>query len=92
MADSTIVGTKDLELKKLAIFPNPSFDKISFSNLPSNTEKLNCCIYTLDGKKYVSKIKNNSIDITFLKKGIYILEIRTNEDILLITKFIKATP
>lgn len=60
--------------EKLKIYPNPVRNKIYIEGITNN---YNINIYNMLGNKKIVKrnINNNSIDVTQLKQGIYILEI-----------------
>ena len=66
--------------KKIRIFPNPVNNQleIQFANF---SEKYQGTIYDLTGKKVHTFNKNaheNSIDVSFLKSGFYILNIQSD--------------
>jgi hypothetical protein len=58
----------------MQIFPNPTKSLLTFRNIPENSV---IEIYNLDGKivKRISSRRNEYIlDISFLKKGLYIIK------------------
>ncbi|ROI08848.1 T9SS C-terminal target domain-containing protein [Chryseobacterium sp. H3056] len=72
--DASIMGTEDLTKKALLIFPNPVNQKLSVSGL----EKVeNFQMYSIDGKllKAGNLAPEQSIDVSKLAKGVYILKI-----------------
>lgn len=72
--DASIMGTEDLTKKALLIFPNPVNQKLSVSGL----EKVeNFQMYSIDGKllKTGNLAPEQSIDVSKLAKGVYILKI-----------------
>ena len=72
--DASIMGTEDLTKKALLIFPNPVHQKLSVSGL----EKVeNFQMYNIDGKllKAGNLAPEQSIDVSKLAKGVYILKI-----------------
>jgi len=72
--DASIMGTEDLTKKALLIFPNPVNQKLSVSGL----EKVeNFQMYSIEGKllKAGNLAPEQSIDVSKLAKGVYILKI-----------------
>lgn len=64
----------------LKIFPNPSSDYLFFEG---NVENKNVKIYSTGGKLVkISNIENNKISIFELTKGVYFMNIITNEGII----------
>ncbi|HJX70904.1 MAG TPA: T9SS type A sorting domain-containing protein [Bacteroidales bacterium] len=58
----------------MQIFPNPTKSQLTFRNIPENSV---IEIYNLDGKvvKRISSHRNEYIlDISFLKKGLYMIK------------------
>lgn len=83
---STTLSTENNQRLKESIFPNPANDKIYFKNI-SNIEKVN--LFDMNGKLVkTTKTNDNSIDITDLTKGNYVLEIVTDNNRIK-TKIIK---
>lgn len=76
------VGIKELQFQDLNIFPNPSTGKFTIANINLNNEQLN--LYDLSGKLVLqlSANHNNNFDVSDLEKGIYLLEIHRNDEIL----------
>ena len=72
--DASIMGTEDLTKKALLIFPNPVHQKLSVSGLEKAE---NFQMYSIDGKllKTGNLAPDQSIDLSKLAKGIYILKI-----------------
>jgi len=66
----------------IKIFPNPTIDKIQINNIGLNS---NVSLFDLTGKKVLSTIYNDYIDLTDLKKGIYLVVI----DNVFIQKLVK---
>lgn len=69
-----VLSIEDEKLAQIKIFPNPTSDKISFTNLENNTFKL----YSILGKEMSVQFssENQEMDISHLRAGIYLLEIR----------------
>ena len=85
------LSTADQIFKELSIFPNPSGDFFNV-NYSGNLSELEVEIFTASGKS-VKKVKetnanNPRIDVSNLSSGIYIIKIKTDEN-LLIKKIIK---
>lgn len=57
------------------IYPNPTTGLI---NINSNQQILNCEIYNIQGKK-IKTYNSNTLNISILNKGVYILKIITDE-------------
>jgi beta-glucanase (GH16 family) len=79
-ASSLSTDDNTIDEKKINIFPNPVNDQleIQFANF---SEKYQGTIYDLTGKKVHTFNKNaneNSIDVSFLKSGFYILNIQSD--------------
>jgi beta-glucanase (GH16 family) len=79
-ASSLSTDDNTIDKKKINIFPNPVNDQleIQFANF---SEKYQGTIYDLTGKKVHTFNKNaneNSIDVSFLKSGFYILNIQSD--------------
>ena len=65
------VGVSDLELE-FEVYPNPASDKISLSNVPSHYSYI---IYNSVGRKLMSGSNTESVDISYLKSGMYFIEL-----------------
>ncbi len=78
-----------LKQNGISIYPNPTSGKINFEFLNNNIQQIK--IINLAGKTVINKIKiqpKETIDLSNLAKGIYIISIKTNKDILK-TKIVK---
>ncbi|WP_445456601.1 reprolysin-like metallopeptidase [Flavobacterium sp. HNIBRBA15423] len=76
----------EVSLQEISLYPNPTS---SILNLTSITEKATFRIYSLIGQTVLNgKISNNSIDVSTLPAGNYIIEISDN-DIVTSKQFIK---
>lgn len=64
--DETATGTNDI-----VVYPNPSSDVIYFSKFTSGVE-----LFTLQGQLLLSAGKVNSLDVTSLTKGLYIVRLK----------------
>lgn len=73
---STTLSTENNPLLKESIFPNPTKDKIYFKNI-SNIEKVN--VFDTNARLLkTSKVNDNALDISYLPKGNYWVEIMTS--------------
>lgn len=70
--------------KKNAFYPNPANDKIYFSQ-----KQKSVTVFTIEGKKISTTLKNKEIDISELPNGIYLLQIQTIENTVITQKLIK---
>jgi hypothetical protein len=68
-----ILSTTNYQLEQIKIFPNPTSDYISFTNLDNNRFKL----YSLLGKEInvTFSEETQQLDISHVRAGIYLLEI-----------------
>lgn len=74
----------------ISIYPNPVKDILSISNRSSSSEDLNIRIYDITGKLVVEQTKIvKEINLNFLTKGIYVLEIEIEKGKLINKKIVK---
>jgi hypothetical protein len=67
----------------IIIIPNPSNDKITVS-IPNGVTIVEVVIYNQTGQKVLQeKLVKNTLDISKLQKGIYIIELRSNENTIM---------
>ena len=68
------------KLKTLNIFPNPITNSKIFISNPLQVEIKNISLFSVIGKKVfeTNNVKNNTINFTKVKSGIYLLEIKSN--------------
>lgn len=73
----SILNIDSLSIDKISIYPNPAENQIQLSNIEGFYVEVR--IYNLLGKQvfYQSQISNESIDISSLSKGIYLLKMNT---------------
>lgn len=84
--NSTInLGVDDFKKLELGIYPNPVSDIL---NIKTQEEVLNVTVYDITGKSINTKVNNNQIDVSSFTKGIYIINIAT-ENASYVQKFIK---
>lgn len=62
---------------KISLYPNPADSQITLNNIDNNSQ---ITIFDLCGKKLleIKNPSNNNIDVSQLKKGIYFIEVNTN--------------
>ncbi|MEM6514565.1 MAG: T9SS type A sorting domain-containing protein [Bacteroidota bacterium] len=84
---STLESETILE-KSISLFPNPVLNVINISGASSF---LNYHIYDLNGRKVsTGQLQNNTIDVGFLSKGMYVIELKDeNSKISSRQKFLK---
>jgi hypothetical protein len=83
-----VINRKDKGIKKIDIYPNPAHNYISFSNLNKEVE---IEIHSFNGEILFKKHLSNysKLDISDLKKGLYLIKITTNSQTIFNQKFIK---
>ena len=71
---AAVLSIDDYQLSQINIFPNPASDYISFTNLENNTFKL----FSILGKEMRIQFSEQTqqLDISHVRSGIYLLEIR----------------
>lgn len=84
--DCVAASVSDLNDFQFNIYPNPAKDVVSLtSELPiSNVE-----VFSISGAKVIAQNEVNSIDISVLNKGIYILKVTTAEGKVATQKLIR---
>ena len=85
----TSAATPTLDLANLSVYPNPVTDRL---NIDYNENISNLTVYDLSGrsvKSFTTNNSNNSIDVSDLKSGIYMLRIETENKKVSTVKFIK---
>jgi hypothetical protein len=70
-------GTNDASLKEFKIFPNPATNQINMIGLP-DLKELKFAVYTIGGKlvKHGSMNELNSLNVSDLESGFYILNVQ----------------
>ncbi len=78
------------EQKSFTLYPNPARDNINFKDLPLSNKQYFYNIYDLSGRLVKSgQISGNTVSISNLDIGIYIVELRDSEKILERKRLIK---
>lgn len=86
--DGATAGLSDIDLNKISVYPNPTAD---FVFITENANIATFKILDLVGKTIVQDKLNqsNKIDVSNLKEGLYILELKTSEGITTYKKVYK---
>jgi|GEM_PF-5001370 len=69
-----VLGVKDVTSKTFAVYPNPAKDVVNFIS-SSNYKPDSVAIYDLTGKLVLSEKAVQRINVSLLKKGIYLMEV-----------------
>lgn len=69
---SSLTTGEDISSKWLSIYPNPTSDIVY---IDGNYTQLKVVVYDILGKQVINKSITNSIDISKLEKGVYILQL-----------------
>lgn len=80
-----IITKTTLNNNNISIYPNPTNDVL---NISSDNIILKTTILTIDGKIIKEEVNNKSINVADLVRGIYFIQISTNNNIIT-EKFIK---
>lgn len=87
-SDCMELSIADLLQAKIQIYPNPATDSIQIYT-PENIEVLSILISDIRGNRIISSYSNSQIDVSNLSKGVYLINIETNEGSL-IKKLVKS--
>lgn len=79
ISKSTKLGTEDFSLSNVKLYPIPAKDQLNVSS-PKPISKLE--IYNLLGKKLNQINNKNSLDVSMLNSGIYVLKINIDKETL----------
>ena len=86
--DTNTASIEDDFIRNFKIYPNPIKEKLSITSINSQIIK-RLTIYSIQGKKIISsKLVNNSLNLSSLDSGIYILKLEAEKRIFT-TKIIK---
>lgn len=77
---STIFTNTEIENTQQSVYPNPTTDKIYWTDILSNQ---NISIYNSAGSAVYNKVdcKDNYLDLSFLKRGIYIVKFQYRDKV-----------
>lgn len=82
MRSEEILGVKENALSKVEVYPNPSSGIVNVS-IPDNIEVYGSGLFDMTGKKIENiQLINNSINISSLSKGVYLLRVETSKGVL----------
>lgn len=68
----SLIGTEEIEAENIHVYPNPASDLVFVSNL---TDEVNYEILLINGQTVQTGMTNNSINVSNLNAGIYVLRI-----------------
>jgi len=72
------LSTKSFNTPTVSVYPNPTKSSVTVSL--DQVDKME--VYTIQGAKVKEVVKKNEIDLKSLSKGIYILKIHSNNQII----------
>lgn len=76
MSDQTTLDFLDLDVLNFAIYPNPVQTKLNFSGL---TNLVQVSVFDMLGKLHMQAEVINTLDVSTLKSGLYMLEIKNEK-------------
>jgi hypothetical protein len=76
-----VLGTDDNLASQVSIFPNPATTRINI-DVPANIEILSVALYDIVGKNTGAILVNGSMDVSNLSRGVYILNVKTDQGTL----------
>jgi hypothetical protein len=79
-------GINDYRLSELSVFPNPTSGKVTIEWDVNRIRRLT--VSDLKGSILIEEFLNNSVDLSALENGIYLISIETDKG-LLTTKVVK---
>jgi predicted outer membrane repeat protein len=82
----TTTGINDYYLTELSVFPNPTSGKV-YLKLTDSSIKI-WTVSDLKGRVIIKELSNNSIDLSSLENGVYLVAVETDKG-LLTTKVVK---
>lgn len=74
-----IMSNNSISKEQIRLYPNPATSTL---NIEGDFQNLNFSIANLQGQEVLSGVMNNTIEITQLNEGVYILSIRTENGII----------
>jgi subtilisin family serine protease len=89
MNDCEVLSANSLENQSLALYPNPTTGMVSLANL-KNTSIIVASVYSLEGRliKSIQNPNTNTIDISTLDSGAYLLKITFDGDNITYNKIV----
>lgn len=85
---TSILSTADFSKNKITLYPNPTKEILNFTLLETYTATSYEINNLLGEKVSYGNLNSNSISVSDLANGVYIIRVKTNEGVL-ISKFIK---
>jgi len=73
----TVTGIQDYSLADFSVFPNPTSGKITIRL--ADTQILRLTVSDLKGSVLIEELSNNSVDLSSLEKGVYLISIETDK-------------
>lgn len=83
---STTLSTENFALTDIAIYPNPTSDKLNIQGI-ANLQRVE--IYSILGKEIQIASNNTTIDVSNLQTGVYFLKITDDQNRSVVKKFVK---
>lgn len=79
--DEDCLGTNVQELvtEKIAISPNPTTGRLQINAHTAKIEKIQ--VYQINGKQIYPPVNNSMIDLTLFSKGMYVIEVKTENGV-----------
>jgi subtilisin family serine protease len=89
MNDCEVLSANSLENQSLALYPNPTTGMVSLANL-KNTNIIVASVYSLEGRliKSIHNPDTNTIDVSTLDSGAYLLKITFDGDNITYNKIV----
>ena len=75
----TVVGTENINKDQINLYPNPVSHNLTIDGISKNTEIF---IYDAFGKLVLSTYNNNTINVSTLKSGIYLVHLKNNNGVV----------
>lgn len=92
-ADDTL-SIEQFDQAQIKLYPNPVFDELTIELTNLNVETIDVCIYNSIGilvKNYAGKSNlKETIDVSDLDNGIYLVRVKNNNNTIYNTKFVKV--
>lgn len=88
---ATILATNSLEKSDFKMYPNPATSELNF-DLNSTSDFFEYKMYTVLGTQIKSDIiseNNNKIDVSSLESGVYLIEIKDQDNNRFVERFVK---
>ena len=80
----SVLGTEDFEAANISAYPIPTLDKVRISLGAIKGQNVNASIYGILGNKVLEKnslINNETIDLSHLRSGTYVLKLFTSDKV-----------